>query len=308
MGGGRETMRGGTRGGKDQFSWEEVRQDKHRENYLGSSLHAAQGRWQKGKDLTWYAKARKEDSLESLREERQRARQMEEDMIRARLGLAPQTVQLKLHNLGRRLRVSPPSAHRPLYVSARLASSAERRPSTSTRCRSCCSAAAQIQTAQRRPRPRRRATRASTLSVARASAPSAPSVQRGGPSSQLSGLSRSWRQRTGSKAQRRSRRRRRLPLGHRHHAGNLRPMSHRKRLGLARTAATARSRRGAREEKRGNSGRASRTSTSATRRRRKRKRRRRGRETMRAVAANGRRGCGTIVTNGSNVATASPPA
>lgn len=27
--------RGGTRGGKDQFEWEDVKVDKHRENYLG---------------------------------------------------------------------------------------------------------------------------------------------------------------------------------------------------------------------------------------------------------------------------------
>lgn len=27
------------------------RQDKHRENYIGASLYAAVGRWQKGKDL-----------------------------------------------------------------------------------------------------------------------------------------------------------------------------------------------------------------------------------------------------------------
>ena len=30
--------RGGVRGGKDQFNWEDVKNDKDRENYLGHSL------------------------------------------------------------------------------------------------------------------------------------------------------------------------------------------------------------------------------------------------------------------------------
>ncbi|KAG2465341.1 MMTA2 protein, partial [Polypterus senegalus] len=46
---------GGVRGGQDQFSWDEVKGDKHRENYLGNSLMAPV-ELAKGKDLTWYAK------------------------------------------------------------------------------------------------------------------------------------------------------------------------------------------------------------------------------------------------------------
>jgi len=40
--------RGGTRGGADQFSWENVKADKDREYYLGHSVKALTGRWQKG--------------------------------------------------------------------------------------------------------------------------------------------------------------------------------------------------------------------------------------------------------------------
>lgn len=37
-----------------EFSWDDVKVDKHRENYLGHSVKAPVGRWQKGSDLHNY--------------------------------------------------------------------------------------------------------------------------------------------------------------------------------------------------------------------------------------------------------------
>ncbi|KAG4148485.1 hypothetical protein ERO13_D05G288500v2 [Gossypium hirsutum] len=83
--------RGGVRGGRDQFSWEDVKVDKHRENYLGHSIKAPIGRWQKGKDLHWYSRDKnsKGSDAEALKEEIRRVKEEEEQAMREALGLAP---------------------------------------------------------------------------------------------------------------------------------------------------------------------------------------------------------------------------
>jgi hypothetical protein len=59
-----EPTRGGTRGGQAEFKWADVGQDKDREHYLGHSINAPTGRWQKNKDVHWYNREKKQTDEE----------------------------------------------------------------------------------------------------------------------------------------------------------------------------------------------------------------------------------------------------
>ncbi|KAJ2996308.1 hypothetical protein HDV02_006629 [Globomyces sp. JEL0801] len=60
--------REGNRGGLGLFNWEDVKADKDREHYLGHSIKASTGRWQKNKNLNWFNEDKKDNGNVDLDE------------------------------------------------------------------------------------------------------------------------------------------------------------------------------------------------------------------------------------------------
>ncbi|KAI0784696.1 kinase phosphorylation domain-containing protein [Abortiporus biennis] len=79
-----EPIRGGTRGGQAEFKWSDVSADKDRENYLGHSINAPTGRWQKNKDVHWYSRDKNTDE-EARLEEIRRVKEAEAEALAAAL-------------------------------------------------------------------------------------------------------------------------------------------------------------------------------------------------------------------------------
>ncbi|KJA13332.1 hypothetical protein HYPSUDRAFT_209635 [Hypholoma sublateritium FD-334 SS-4] len=84
-----EPVRGGTRGGQAEFKWADVSADKDRENYLGHSVNAPTGRWQKNKDIHWYNRDNDADGAAEKAEEIRKIKELEAEALSAALGYEP---------------------------------------------------------------------------------------------------------------------------------------------------------------------------------------------------------------------------
>ncbi|KAI0046007.1 hypothetical protein FA95DRAFT_1494746 [Auriscalpium vulgare] len=76
-----EPVRGGTRGGQAEFKWSDVSADKDRENYLGHSINAPTGRWQKNKDIHWYNRDQAEQDAAERAEEIRKIKEAEAEAL-----------------------------------------------------------------------------------------------------------------------------------------------------------------------------------------------------------------------------------
>jgi hypothetical protein len=92
-----EPIRGGTRGGQAEFKWSDVSADKDRENYLGHSINAPTGRWQKKKDVHWYNRDLK-SSQEEHAEEIRKIKEAEAEALSVALGFGPSKKRIILEH------------------------------------------------------------------------------------------------------------------------------------------------------------------------------------------------------------------
>ncbi|KIL67454.1 hypothetical protein M378DRAFT_191503 [Amanita muscaria Koide BX008] len=83
-----EPVRGGTRGGQAEFKWTDVAADKDREHYLGHSINAPTGRWQKNKDIHWYSRDQ-QSLLDGRDEEIRQVKELEANALAVALGFEP---------------------------------------------------------------------------------------------------------------------------------------------------------------------------------------------------------------------------
>ncbi|KAF3925016.1 hypothetical protein AA313_de0203772 [Arthrobotrys entomopaga] len=83
-------IREGSRGGRGEFKWSEVKDSKDREYYLGVSVKAPTGRWQQNRDIQWYSRDKNDqaaiDREKARAEEIRKIKEAENDALSAALG------------------------------------------------------------------------------------------------------------------------------------------------------------------------------------------------------------------------------
>ncbi|KAF3920337.1 hypothetical protein ABW20_dc0100906 [Dactylellina cionopaga] len=86
-------IREGSRGGRAEFKWSDVKDSKDREYYLGVSVKAPTGRWQQNRDVQWYSRDSSKtpdqaalDREKARLEEIKRIKESENDALSAALG------------------------------------------------------------------------------------------------------------------------------------------------------------------------------------------------------------------------------